>query len=464
MEESSSKSTYSLGQKTAFTLGNFVQWFVNAAFNTWVFSFYFTAKGLNVKYIWLAYIIWTFYNAINDPAIGYLSDRTHTRIGRRKPYIIIGIIPLIIIEIILWIPPVDTQIGLFIFLLLMLLSYDTFYTMQSIPYDALFPELYTSVKERAQVNTLRQIFAEIGLLAAFLVPGFFIIDITQSSGYLTNGIITAITIGICTLVALIWGVKERKEFSHDHHQGFNFFQGLRYSFKNKGFVIYILLFFLYEYVTLILGNIVPFYGQEILGVDTFQTSLLLGVMIIVGTFSMFLWKKLDVLFGSRISYGIAILSYIVGSIPLLLVTNYIAAMITASFMGIGFGGLLYFIYLLIADVIDADELKTGVRREGTFFGIANFFMRLAMILSILSVSIVFTQTGWETYVPNPDVNIKRGIRMLMVIFPAIALLLSLVCLYFYPFTKKKVQEMKTQLTALHEQKLQRTNELRERIK
>ena len=72
-------------------------------------------------------------------------------------------------------------------------------------------------------------------------------------------------------------------------------------------------------------------------------------------------------------------------------------------MGIGFGGMLYFIYYIVADVIDDDELKTGVRREGIFFGIANFFMRLSMILSILIVGSVFIQTGWDEYNPIPGV-------------------------------------------------------------
>ena len=124
-------------------------------------------------------------------------------------------------------------------------------------------------------------------------------------------------------------------------------------------------------------------------------------------------------------------------------------------MGFGFGGMLYFIYLIVADPIDDDELKTGVRREGTFFGITNFFMRLAMILSIVTISLVFTSTGWETYTANPGADIIFGIRALMVIFPGIALGITLICLYFYPYTKERVAEMKSQLAELHKDKMER---------
>ncbi len=117
--------------------------------------------------------------------------------------------------------------------------------------------------------------------------------------------------------------------------------------------------------------------------------------------------------------------------------------------------MLYFIYLIIADVIDEDELKTGVRREGAFFGITNFFMRLAMVLSIVTVGIVFSTTGWEEYVKNPGVDVIFGLRLLVVVFPGIALGISLLCLYFYPFPKNRVEEIKSQLIELHQKKKER---------
>jgi GPH family glycoside/pentoside/hexuronide:cation symporter len=129
----------------------------------------------------------------------------------------------------------------------------------------------------------------------------------------------------------------------------------------------------------------------------------------------------------------AIVVYFIASLPMLFVDTYLNAVIVSIFMGVGFGGMLYFIYLIIADVIDEDELRTGVRREGTFFGVTNFFMRLAMVLSILTVGLVFSSTGWEEYDPLPGVNVILGLR--------------------YPFTKERVQEIKKELDTLHKDKL-----------
>ena len=78
-----------------------------------------------------------------------------------------------------------------------------------------------------------------------------------------------------------------------------------------------------------------------------------------------------------------------------------------------------------------------------------------MILSIITVGLVFTSTGWETYIPNPGVSVETGLRFLFVIVPATALGISLVCLYFFPFSKKKVLEMKEKLADLHKDKMEK---------
>ncbi|MBY8992829.1 MAG: MFS transporter [Candidatus Lokiarchaeota archaeon] len=445
---------FSKGQKWSFSLGNGVEWFINAAFNLWVFTFYFTAVGLDVNLIRTAFIIWTIWNAINDPLIGYISDRTHSRWGRRRIFIMIGIIPVLVLEILIWLPPLSGEMAQFFYLLIMLILYDTAYTLIALPTDSLFPELYTTVEERTQVNTMRQILAAIGLILAALIPGIFIGDQATVDGYLMNGIVTTIIVGVSMVIFLKWGAIEREEFKLDYQQGFSYFQSLKHTFKNKGFVLYIIMFFLYEFILLLLATIVPLFAAEVLGTTSaFETSILMGALYIIGIVSMFLWKKIDVKLGGKVGYGLSMLAYVIASIPMLFITSYIQALIAVIFMGIGFGGMLYFIWYIVADCIDDDELKTGVRREGSFFGIANFFMRLSMVLSITTISLVFTETGWEEYTPNAGINVISGLRFLFVIVPAMALGFSLVCLLYYPFSKNKVLEMKGKLAELHESKM-----------
>ncbi|MHA2055719.1 MAG: MFS transporter, partial [Candidatus Hodarchaeales archaeon] len=159
--------------------------------------------------------------------------------------------------------------------------------------------------------------------------------------------------------------------------------------------------------------------------------------------------------GGRKAFAISLVAYLIASLPLLFVDSFDTAMIVVIVMGIGFGGMLYFIYLLFADIVDEDEVNTGYRREGTYLGITNFFMRLAMIFSIVSVSLVFVSTGWEQYAPNPGIDVILGLKVLVVIFPAVAIVLSLICLYFYPYSKSYVENIKQKMHTLHEKKKSR---------
>ena len=449
-------------QHAAFNVGNMAIWFINAAFTTWVVQYYYVAMKMEMTKIMIAFTLWTIWNAINDPLLGFISDRTRSKMGRRKPYIIAGLIPVAIIEVILWLPPVKTSIinpqpwfrdPLFWYLMIMLLAYDTFYTMIALPYDSLFPEMYLTEKQRASSNTWKQILSTIGLLLAFILPGYLIGDhLWNKKGYVINGIVTSALLVIMIVISLIWGVKERKEFSLDYKHEFGFFKGLGYTFKNKGFVLYTLMYFFFEYVLLTLGAVIPLFGEQILGSTPFMSSLLSGALFIIGILSVPLWKQLHVKIGSKISFGISLILYVATSIPLLFVTDYWYALYTSIAMGVGFGGMMYFIYLLISDVCDEDELKTGKRREGAFFGITNFFMRLSMIVSIISIGLVFNRTGWDTWTPAPGVNVITGLRILVFGFPAAALGLVLLCLIFYPLSKKRVEEMKIQLNEIHNQK------------
>lgn len=443
-------------QKTAFSLAFLPAWLIQVVFVVWVFSFYFSAVGLSVRYIMLAYIIWAAWNAINDPLLGYISDRTNTRWGRRKPYVMLGLVPILIIMVIVWIVPFQESIFIFLYLLLILFAFDTFFTMIAVPLDCLFPELYTSEEDRAQVNIYRQIFSVIGILVGFLIPSIFIGDISVREGYLISGFIITIIIAITFLISLKWGITEREEFKLDSQHEFGFFQGLKYTFKNRAFVLYTIMLVGFEYIQLLQATIMPQFSKFVLNEEsTLASGILLGLNQIVALASMIIWSKVGIKLGSKKGYFIALCILFVSFIPLLFISDFNSALIVIIISGIGFGGLLFFTTLLIADVIDEDELKTGVRREGSFFGLTNFFMRITSIFSILTISLVFTSAGWEEYTPNPGVNVIFGLRLLMAVFPMIAAGVLGLCIILYPLSKNKVLEIKIEMANLHQEKRDR---------
>ncbi|MHA1674680.1 MAG: MFS transporter, partial [Promethearchaeota archaeon] len=110
---------------------------------------------------------------------------------------------------------------------------------------------------------------------------------------------------------------------------------------------------------------------------------------------------------------------------------------------IGFGGGPYFIDRNISNIADQDELQTNQRREASFYGVHAVFIRLATILVVLCINIVFTQyNGWEEVVLT-DVTTQQqlGLRSLMSIFPATALLIGIIFALIYPLNKQRVREI-----------------------
>ncbi|MHA1299291.1 MAG: MFS transporter [Candidatus Helarchaeota archaeon] len=129
-------------------------------------------------------------------------------------------------------------------------------------------------------------------------------------------------------------------------------------------------------------------------------------------------------------------------IPFLFITNYNLAMINMIFVGIGLGGPTYFIDRNISNIIDEDELLTNNRREASYYGVHAIFIRLATILVIFSVNIVFRYSGWEKItIATITEQQKLGLRVLMSVFPAVAMLIGIILLKFFPIGYERQKEL-----------------------
>ncbi|MFW9818735.1 MAG: MFS transporter, partial [Candidatus Thorarchaeota archaeon] len=205
-------------------------------FTFYIFNFYFTVIIGDIWLVTIGYIIWSIWNAINDPLLGILSDRTSTRWGRRKPHIIAGIIPTCILIVLLWMAPVDNPALGFLYFLIVINLFDTFYTAYSLNQTSLFPEMFQDLDQRVKANSYVAIFNIIGLLFAALLPTFFFTELlgygtpaeraTTQIGYITASIVMSILAAVFAAIFVIFGIKERKEYSKDPEQAPPFFKSI----------------------------------------------------------------------------------------------------------------------------------------------------------------------------------------------------------------------------------------------
>ncbi|MFX0072198.1 MAG: MFS transporter [Candidatus Hermodarchaeota archaeon] len=456
------ESDYSNKKAVAYSFGQVADVMAYQSFIFLTFTFYFTIIGLPVLYISIGFMIWSIWNAFNDPMLGFLSDRTHTRWGRRLPYIMLGLIPLAVTMFFVFSPPktfgiTDLTINL-IFFIVIIIVFELFYTMFSLNLTSLFPESFINLEERTKANNIRQTFSVVGLLLAFILPGIIIPDFSDPkyiAEYSIFGVTLTIIVLITGLIFLKFGPKEKPEFQEDYKNAPSLGNSIKMCFKSKSFRWYIPTEIAVWFVFGMIPTILPLYAKFVLGMtDSFLISLMIGLTFISAViFINLLWKPLVQKIGARKSWLISIAIWIGVFIPLFFITDAIFGFIVFFVLGIGFGGTLYIIDIIVADIVDEDEVVTGMRREAGYYGVNALCLRFTTILVFVAISLVFTNVGWAVFEPNNVTPaIILGLRILMVVFPIMALIVGFLSMYKYPLDNEKLTEVKQELEIIHNKK------------
>ncbi|MHA2391212.1 MAG: MFS transporter [Promethearchaeota archaeon] len=460
---------YSLKRAASYATGQIADQAAYQTFTFLVFTFYYTVVQINITLITIGFIIWAIWNSFNDPMLGYLSDRTHTRFGRRLPYIIIAIIPLGLVVYFLFTPllPIGeaNQIGNFVYFIIIIIVFEFFYTMFSLNTTSLFPETFISKDERTKANNVRQAFLILGLIVAFVLPGFFIGDYTPETPpeiavalgeYQLFGIVAAILVITIGAIFVIFTPREKKEFKEDYKKAPSFFKSIKMCLKSKSFMWYIPAEIANWFVYGILPTLIPIYAKVVLGIEnTLIISLLMGAAFISSViFITFVWKPIVRRIGNRKSWMISMTSWIITLFPLMFLgpNMEILAIVVFFFIGLGLSGSFYIIDLVVGDIIDEDEVNTGTRREAGYYGVNAFFLRLAIIVVFLSIGPMFIISDYVEFTLPAPVQFQMTLRILMFVYPSVALAIAIFSIYFYPLHGEKLKQVKEDLAKIHEEK------------
>jgi GPH family glycoside/pentoside/hexuronide:cation symporter len=360
-------------------------------------------------------------------------------------------IPLSLIMFFLFTPfatyataPVWTVIYFFLIICL----FDTIYTGFSLSRTSLYPEMFRTDRAREEAGMGRRIMMVFGLIIAMVVPTLIIPHLTESSQaniyrYWIAGAALGIIAFVTAFINIKWGVKEPPIEEIEMQETMGVFKSIWYSIKNWKFVIFALCSTMNWFVFALLPMIIPIYSEFALGMTKgIYASALLLIAFLSSAPGVVLWSYVDRKLGSKVGFIISQAFWIVFLIPLFFIEVYWQAAIIFVFLGIGLGGSPYFIDRNISNIVDEDELKTGQRREGSYYGVHALFIRMSGIFAIVSVSLVLSNYGWSLFNPeNVTGELQTGIRSLVSIFPAVALLLGILFLSFFPISKKTIAEI-----------------------
>jgi glycoside/pentoside/hexuronide:cation symporter, GPH family len=434
--------------------------------------FFTNVAGLNAGLAGSILLISKVWDAINDPIVGMLSDRTQSRWGRRHPWMLFGAIPFGIFFFLQWLvpefsaDPATNRWSLVAYYMAIAIVFNTFYTIVNLPYTALTPELTQDYDERTSLNSFRFAFSIGGsILSLGLAFGIFGIIKNPQQQYLVLG-------GTCALLSVlplfwcVWGTRQRVQETerqrlaiHTAETPLPYLQQLKVVFSNRPF-LYVM--GIYMCAWLAVQNtvaVIPFFVQDYMGMSKQTFILVVTAVQSVALIMLFVWSKVSQRMGKKPVYFMGMSLWIIAEIGLFFLRPGQVGLMYGLAMLAGFGvSTAYLIpWSMMPDVIELDELNTGQRREGIFYGFMVLSQKVALAISQFLVGLALQLGGYMPSTSGQPVDQSPSalftIQLLIGPIPAVILLIGLVLAYFYPITREVHAEILLKLRERQNNKL-----------
>jgi len=428
-----------------------------AMLNTFVvsvgLSYYFTSfRGMEAGLAATAWLIFAIWNAVNDPLFGYLSDRTKSPLGRRIPYIRYGA-PLIGLSFVLcWINFGGVQASqavMFAQMVLLLFIFDSLYTAIATSLYVMPYEMAVSNKARSSIFIWKLIFAVFPLAVPLVLWGIIKPE-PGSNPFVFQMIMLAFGVVMAAVIFFSSYFYKEMHFQQEEQQP-PFLKSLKECFTNHSFIVFEVISFTVIYVqtSLMLG--LNYYLAEF-DIPAVPLYAALGVGIVGG---VFLFVNRRERWGVK---GCTMLMAAVFSLGCFIILAFghqlIPTLLGMFCFGIGFAGGMYLIPLMNGDVVDMDEHRTGLRREGVYAGVNSFITKPAISLANSAFLWFLGLYGYNFagLSGTQSVQAETGILMGWVLIPGVLLAVSFASLFFYPLFGEPWDAIKHQLAALHVEK------------
>ena len=398
-------------------------------------------------------LIGKIWDAVTDPFMGNICDRTKSKFGAKRFYILIGSIVSAITFVLMWIAfPGSTAGGQYFFYLLMYVLFSTGFTIVMVPYNALLPDMVEDYTVRSKFSGVRMIFSTFGAILAGLIPTLLIKDNTDASAYLTVAVIFGIIFFVVILLTF-FGTWERQKEPVKIGFAESFIQSLT-VYKSRSFQMFIAIFLLGQGAADFVTGLAVYYVDDVLNAyGGGRFTYLMAVILLsqfIGTivFTPIMAKtskKFPILLGFPIR--------IVATLALLFFSHEgasFAVILALSFViGLGMAGSSTSIYAILADMADVDELITSINRPGTCSAMATFVRKIATGLSSAIIGILLAIAGYDEAVAasggRQAVATQRGIAYIYIFVPIVLMVFTLVVAKLFPMNKPEFEIIKREI-------------------
>jgi GPH family glycoside/pentoside/hexuronide:cation symporter len=414
-----------------------------------------TVVGMPPGLVAIIFIIGRSWDFINDPIIGHLSDRTRTRWGRRRPFLLFGAIPFGLSFVLLWLGPDFDQTGLIIYYSAAYIIYEFMATTVYMPYFALTPELTDDYDERTKLTSFRMMFNIIGSLTAYILPLVIIGgDWTQATkqGVLTMALVAA-AIAAIPLFGVFFGTKERKEFQRESLP--KFIPSLKAAFKNRPFVFGAMMYLFTWMTIVVVESNLQFFIINIIERQS-QSMIIMVSIFVTAIFALPIWNWVSKHWNKRYAYISGVAFWAVVMMVLIFMTPetpFWLILVLCIMAGIGVSAAQVLPWSIIPDAIEWEEWQTGERNEGMFYSLITLLgkvgMAIAQPLSLLILQFFRFQEGQGVV---QTASAKLGLRLVMGPLPALLLFSGIMMAVFYPLTRKQHHQIVEELRIRREER------------
>jgi len=414
----------------------------------YLLKYYTEIIGLQASLAGLALSLSVVWDAVSDPLMGSISDRTRSRWGRRRPYLFLGGIFLSLSVLVLFSPPqLDSQTGKFLYLLFAYVLVNTAMTVLSVPHIALGGELTFLRDDRTSVFGWRLFFSNLGMVVGMVVPALVLSSYGDESNpqnvqtsRVVGAQIVSVTIFATSMISFFVTKNAVSTKSLETTKESPFFTSFLSVLRNKAFLP---LFFAFVIATIgrTFNSAIALYYYEyrlLLKESIVVTAILLPFFFFL-ILSIPLWVRLSGSFGKKIPafwgiFGLGVLTMI--AYPLFPPGEVYPPLLVAFFGGI-FAGSILILDSILTDVVDYDELKSKEHREGLYFGFWKMGTKLSQAVGIALTGFLLDAIGFQAGASTQSPEI--GLRLALIFGPGVGfffVLGSLVFLFF-PLTDEK---------------------------
>lgn len=439
--------------KLAFGAGDLGPAIMAAINGFFLLDFLINLAGLRPGVAGTILLVVKLWDAVNDPIVGWLTDRTQSALGRRRPWLLFGAVPFGLAFFLHWVVPPLDDTGRFWYYLIVALMLDTALTGVGVPYTALTAELTPDYDERTSLNAFRFAFSILGgVLAAFFHTQ--IVAAFPGQPLIGNSVSIFIwaVVAVAGFLVTFAGTREPEYRPQTETKEPGFLEGFLIAFRNRAFVLVTVIYLLSWLTLQFVQNNLFIYARDWVGVDVG----VFGFILLALQFSAFAWLLVWARVSERVGKQRV---YYIGAtvlVAVLLGLFFIQPNQTPLLFGLAIvaGAGVSVCYLvpwsLLPDVIELDELETGQRREGIFYGFFVFLQKLGLSLGLFISGQVLDLAGYipaepgQAVPPQPE-TVLLALRFLVGPAGALIILLSFIAVYLYPITKQKHAEIRAEL-------------------